>query len=71
MEVTETSELAESETPLYQSVHACARYGVLKIAKTSHGREVSSVVCSLPTLPYLCGYISETYCNQSFLNGST
>jgi hypothetical protein len=71
MEVTKTSELAKSETPLYQPTHACARYGVVKIVKSSHGRELSSVVYSLPKLPYLCGYISETHRNQSFLIGST
>jgi hypothetical protein len=55
MGVTKTSELAESETPLYQPVHACARYGVVKIVKTCRGRKLSSVVYSLPKLPYLCG----------------
>jgi len=33
MEVTKTSELAESETPLYQPAHAYVRYGVVKIRK--------------------------------------
>jgi hypothetical protein len=48
MEVTKTSELAESETPLYQPAHACARYGVVKTRKNKSrpGIKVSCLLTS-------------------------
>lgn len=50
MEVTKTVELAESETPLYQPAHACARYGVVKIRKNK----------SRPGIKFICLFTSKT-----------